>query len=639
MSAAEWGVEQARKKIPIDQASEENKAFYEGDHWQKGAAWTGPMVGPNHAERSTMEALVKRSFVSKNVVGEVVDRHTNGVLGRIPSRTVTVTREVSEDDSLTEEETALIAEAEALLTSWWSGPRGVLHRGDHLSLVTPHEIGQQAAMWPLLTQRSVLRLFVAPAAVQEDEGTDRAFVRFKDPEEAMAQIFCQAIPAEQGAIVVDEDDLSMAGVYVYKRGDHDEAEIVYLDENKQTVWRIVQRDQSKTVSVDLKGRLTMYSVERQPIITETVRRMQKSLNVTKTMSSRNIVAGGALERWILNAQMPGKWVEDASTTTGKRFEPDPIKLGAGVTNFIGGQVIEDENGKKTLASPSVVYRDPVSSQTFIEAERNEYLGILAEVDQLHAAISGDAIASGESRVQAKGDFRASLLPTKAKIDVALSWLCETVLAMAASLSGQAGRYDTLRVSVECQIDTGTLTAGEITNAVTVYEAGLVSRQTTMARLRVENPEDEADLLQAEAEQMLTQLKLKAEIINQLTTAGASIGAAAEIAGLSDEQVTALAAIEVFDDRRIDLDDTGGAGSSATPENIAADKGLNGAQIKAAIDLLERVTLGTMVGQVAVELLLALGIEQERAQRMIDQTESGVSPTDILGVENGTQATR
>lgn len=54
----------------------------------------------------------------------------------------------------------------------------------------------------------------------------------------------------------------------------------------------------------------------------------------------------------------------------------------------------------------------------------------------------------------------------------------------------------------------------------------------------------------------------------------------------------------------------------SPENIEATKGLNGAQIKAAVDTLKDVSAGNIPNAVAVELLVAVGIAQEKAETMV-----------------------
>ena len=56
-----------------------------------------------------------------------------------------------------------------------------------------------------------------------------------------------------------------------------------------------------------------------------------------------------------------------------------------------------------------------------------------------------------------------------------------------------------------------------------------------------------------------------------------------------------------------------------PQNMESDKGLNGAQIHAALEILEGVRIGNTPPVVAIELLIALGVDRERATRMVNET--------------------
>lgn len=64
--------------------------------------------------------------------------------------------------------------------------------------------------------------------------------------------------------------------------------------------------------------------------------------------------------------------------------------------------------------------------------------------------------------------------------------------------------------------------------------------------------------------------------------------------------------------------------NALPENIASDDRLNGAQITAAKDVLADVSSGRAAPLVAVELLVALGLDRSRAESMVRAAES-ISP--------------
>ncbi len=70
---------------------------------------------------------------------------------------------------------------------------------------------------------------------------------------------------------------------------------------------------------------------------------------------------------------------------------------------------------------------------------------------------------------------------------------------------------------------------------------------------------------------------------------------------------------------------GGGSDTAAPVNIDSTQGLNGAQIAAALQILAGVVDGTTVPSVAIELLMALGIEPERSRRMVEDTVSGAKP--------------
>lgn len=57
------------------------------------------------------------------------------------------------------------------------------------------------------------------------------------------------------------------------------------------------------------------------------------------------------------------------------------------------------------------------------------------------------------------------------------------------------------------------------------------------------------------------------------------------------------------------------------EAIPASVGLNGAQITAAVEVLAQLQAKTMAGPVAVELLVAVGIERTTAEKMVSDTEA------------------
>jgi hypothetical protein len=122
---------------------------------------------------------------------------------------------------------------------------------------------------------------------------------------------------------------------------------------------------------------------------------------------------------------------------------------------------------------------------------------------LHSLISGDAGASGVSRQQATGDFLASMGDTASEVERVVRWLLETALHLAAHFAGQPGRYLDLRATAVCTLSAGPLTSEDVTQVVTLVEADLLSRETGMGRVGVDDTDAEAGRIQAEREQRAT----------------------------------------------------------------------------------------------------------------------------------------
>lgn len=470
-----------------------NRRLYAGDHWLDGGGWTGPRPSLGDTEAQQVLVEIRRAFVSKNAVREVVQRHVGAVIGREPvwrfalRRPLGIVEEIQADGTTkkvdeipTNEERALIDEAEAVLTQWWDA------RGAH-SLV------QNVTATLLLAKRGVLRLFVPPGLLNDGR------VPLGTLSESMERIFLHTPDPTQAAVVTDADTQQQAGVYIYATDDQEEyAELVALDESGRTRIRILASDGDAVEAepLVLGGRLTMYELARNALITPQVCQQQYLLNMACTMMGRNVVLAGFLERILLNVQLPGTYEGEG---TAKRFVPDPFRVGAGTTNVLMGATYTDEQGVTRMATPSVVYRDPISVQTFVETKQDAYTAILEETNQLHALISGDAAASGESRKQARADFETSLLDTQAQLNRAGRWLLETLLAMASAFAGTPGRFDSLRAVFECRIDTGPMSSDEQREVRENVMAGLLSEETGMARIGVDDVDAERERITAERE--------------------------------------------------------------------------------------------------------------------------------------------
>lgn len=471
-----------------------NRLFYMGDHWQGAAGWAGPMLNDRHELYRQTIIEIQRAFVSKNAIAEVVNRHVGGVAGREPMWSLTVRRSLAEGEKPSPEEQRLIDEGESLLTTWWDGQQGVVSSEDEL--VGAHKALQTAVATMLLSRRGLLRLFVPPGQLDEN-----GQVRREALEQSIKKIFVHHPEPAQAAVVVDKAQMARLGCYVYEEQKKQKGELTYLDQGRTVVRIISEGDDAPGVGgvLDLNGRLTMYEMRRPLLITEQVQQLQRGVNLALTMLQRNVVQAGFLERTFFNTQLPGKEVPDPDNPGQTKFVPQPLHVGAGVTNFLSGVTSEDSEGNVQVLTPSVVYRDPVAVDTFVATREAMYRSLLEEVQQLHALISGDATASGESRKQARGDYEGSLLLTKSEVNAALRWLLETVLAMAAVFSGQPGRFAGLRVNAEARVNLGPMAADDQKMIMDQVDKGLLSKETGRSKLGVEDTEAEAERVASEAQ--------------------------------------------------------------------------------------------------------------------------------------------
>jgi hypothetical protein len=474
-----WTAKDAAAKIAENTAYTTHKLLFDGDHWQGGAQWVGPLPpqdAPGYQETLT---AIRKSFVSKNAIRETVGRHSAAVIGNEPIWAVTVARALVDDEVPTPQEQTLIDAAEAALTTWWD-MRGAI------------DLLHQATRAVLLGGTPLLRLYV-PQGLLENGAVPRGTL-----DESLNRIYLDVIAPTAGVIYSDPDTKLDCGIVQYQRDDGTTiTELSYIDPDTTfTILKLFQGSEVQETALDFGGRLPVWALERDAFITEQVVQMQNLLNMALTMLGRNVVLAGFVERTIFNAEMPGEWLVDPATGK-KTFKPAPFHTGAGAVNVLRGIQIEQDSGSTTLATPAIVYRDPVSVTTFAETRREAYVSILEETHQLHALISGDATASGESRKQARTDFESSVTPTARAVEQAGRWLLETLLAMAGLFSGSPGRYAAYRATFTCRIDVGPISADEMRVAKEMKDAELWSEETAIARTGIDDVAAEQERIAVE----------------------------------------------------------------------------------------------------------------------------------------------
>jgi hypothetical protein len=468
-----------------------------GDHWRKGEGWAGSQPYRSGVTQAIVLAEIERAFVSANKAAEVAGRHVAGVVGRAPAWRYTPRRALQPDEAPTGGEAALIAEAEALMTAWWD--RVQLPRV--LADALPHTLAGGAAC---------LRLYIPSAYLDRmDDGTP--ILPPGDMAEQLARIEVEALGPDRARVAKDPAtgrDVALvrvppaAGLFDDPTGATDDVELHSLADDGMTVIRTLGTDGAAVLP--LAGRLLVAQIERSLFLSPQVLSMQRALNFSLTMMQRNNEQAGSAERWALGALPPGEYVDAPDGSGSKVFKAAPVVVGPGTTNFLQGTPVygdaENPDTVTTYTTPSIQRIDPVPVDTFTATQDTLYAAILGETGQRHALISGDAAASGESRIQARAEFEASLRPTAEAVQGALRAILEACLALAAYAAGQAGRYDALRADVTCLLDTGPASGLERQQNREDVAAGLLSEETAMARGGVDDVAAEREKIAAEREE-------------------------------------------------------------------------------------------------------------------------------------------
>lgn len=470
--------------------------FYHNDHWQNSAGYIGPRPDPADDVYSQIMTEIERAFVARNIVGEVVDRHANGCVGRDIVWHIALKN--GEDPDETQKTT--IDEAQRLLKRW-------------IDINNAQETIDNAIATLMCVGRAPLRILI-PEGRRDENGE----VPAGPIDDQIEVIFMDHPQPDVCGVITDPDTRYKAGAFLWTDDEGvSKVELTYRDPaNKDVlIWQLrgFEPDDVIEYQVVLAGdTLPVYEMTRRAIISPQVQTQQKLHNLACTMKARNVVLGGFLERTLLNAQLNGKTIEVGGQ---KRFVADPLTFGAGQVNRFVGVITRDAEGNETMNEPKIIYRDPVPVDTFLRTEDASYMAILGEVHQLHYAIAGDATPSGEARISAMADYVIDLLKTKKRIDDAWRWMGNTVLKLTATLAGQPNMFDEFEVIADTQIDAGPVSTEMMRAVIELVRERLLSADTGRSWVGVSDPREE-------------EIKIKKEID------GAALGAIDQIAALLEQ---------------------------------------------------------------------------------------------------------
>jgi len=484
-----------------------NRKYILGDDWQNGAGWVGPHFDGNGKVSEILRNQIKRDFASKSDIKAAVRRHRRGVIGRVPNWMVSSRNApIDPEAEPSEDIVALIGEAQKILNEFWKNSR-------------VHQTLKDFITDYLTDECAILRLYF----VQDEDAANKTPNSIEDAVK-MIHLFREEPAA--GCIVVDKKTLKRASFFRYEEDSAVHIEMCFVDDGGNTVFRKLSQTDAKEfavknlptvgkyisgkaesedfITLPLNEKLLVFEMKGEAFITAAMRSQQKLVNKAFTMMSHNLDEDGFRKKKILNGLPPGKFEKNEKGEKIYIPDPDGEMVGAGSVSYTQGlpTVERDAEGriKTNYTTPSVHESEPVDVKTFIETAKTASEAILEEADQMHITISGEAEPSGESRIQARDNFRQSLEDTKSAFDDCLSEVFETVLAVVAYLMEQDNRYVDLQVTFSALLNLGPKSIEERRVAREEAKDGFRSEESAMEEIGITDPDAMKAIIKQEREE-------------------------------------------------------------------------------------------------------------------------------------------
>ena len=428
--------------------------------WRGGAGWLGavPLSGWNSYQSAL--AGLEPSFAPIDVTGDIISFHTAAVAG---NWSVSLERPLDQDEKPTDDEQARIDEAEALLTTWWD------ERDLGATLRATLEPLQWANTKPVRASPmtvSPVRLSI-PEALTERDAEGNTVVNAADFSEAFDKLYVHLPSPLQAGALRDDHGFIFGHYYRYRIDAQEETEVcglgryLYPSDTRYRDICFVERRRGEKITgratYDLGGMLLHRELTSGSLlVTDSLLSEQRQVNTTNTLKAINLKDHGFTQEDLLNVDLQGTWVdgsdspiseEQASSTPGARFKPDDVQKGPNRSRAWEGVPRYSDDGARAIGreTPQVVRHTPSSSQEFRDGLEDILDRMYFMAKQAHRRISGDAVASGESRITAERSFQQSLEPSKRAYEQAVQWLLTTALRLAALLTRKPGYFDGLRV--------------------------------------------------------------------------------------------------------------------------------------------------------------------------------------------------
>jgi hypothetical protein len=535
-----------------------NRAYgEESDHWQGGSQWPAALsLSP--AVRTKLLQLIEPQFRPVDVIGEVLDNVTNGLLDKESSISFAPRTPVTDPESDEAKRQAVeIAAMVERIAGWW----------DRRKFWEAVRLATRRSRW---AGRGTLRLWITrnTLAVQTDAAgkETRALPNNLSPEDALDAVQLMAPAPDAGCVYTDPDTQETCGIFLFTvvpKGattGPKHAELWFVD-GEETIVRMVTEnaaDGAQEFPIKTGRRLPIAQMTAPLLITDPVRRQQRSLNYFETLLARVVETAGFPERYTINAMPSGVWLE-TPPLDGPPIEvrevgdkmwymhPVPRALGPMVTTDLRGITGKSgTTGDEVIMTPSVTFKDPTDPEYLTKACLHGRYALLRQCKQGHLATDSTAESSGIAYSQARAVFEKDLRGTKGPLEGMVRDIIESAIALSEAMSGTAQESSFLtkyRCVVNLHVDAGPATPAEMTEYRAQNSAGLLSRESAMSKSGVEDVSAELDALRTDPLALATLRKMQGEAMKALQDGGAGFLGAARAIGLSDEEAAELQALD------------------------------------------------------------------------------------------------
>ena len=485
------------------------------DHFQDGKEWVGP-------GDPAVNLDIERQFAPEDAVGEVLDNVSNAFSE--PQINI-IDHEEKVNDASTK-----------LLQQWWQKRK----LSEKILEI------QRTSAW---AGAATLRLWI-PSRFMETDGQNTFFVKTNSVEDALSCIFVTAPLPEDSMLLIDANTQERVGIHfdeevIYNDKDNYEtfrrAEMVYLDPNRvkdeesTTIFRVVYANEEKQnlrAELPLGGNLTIAEMRTSILTTDPVIRTQRQLNFISTIVTRLTETAGFRERYLLNAKPIGDrapYNEGTSIPEGSFVERDEEEkewlvtptqrtLGANTTTELVGMPEMGVNDEfKATGSPAVIVIEPVDPSPYLAVVDAIRRRILRMCGQGHLGGISNAESSGIAYEQARAVFEKDLNKRRIAEEGMLREFLATVLHFAEQIAGKVGELtDGTRVIVEQRVNPGPRSPDLVRLDIESVEAGIMSRETVMARIGIDDTEAELVRIRTSALYILSLLEQAAKLGDQFT---------------------------------------------------------------------------------------------------------------------------